>query len=539
MPFLLFFFFASFLTVATALADEHEPRIHCGNAHLTPGKLKSLRAQGILTRPDLQQRHFSPSGRFLIHYDITGPNAVSVKDENSNSIPDYVDSAAAIFDYVWRVEIEEIGYRPPPQDTVSGAAYDIYLIDNLNGQYIYGLAYPDEEIRGSNPVRSTGYIILDNDYSERDSVMRNGRKTRAFADTSYVALKISAAHEFHHLVQFGYRSSPETSGAVIGEFTSTWMEYRVYPQYAVYEEFLPSLFRNLAEFTFSNTDPATGYRYAIFGQYIYKFYGDSLLKRTWELLGSGRDNTSAHSLLDSAFIERGSSLAESWCGFLPWMYFTGSRVQEDKFFRNAASFPEARFFYDSVYTIPSTTLSGILRPYELRFLRIRLPETSPGTSGIVDIALANIDTRSLISRSDQKQNYAIAITKSPGGGFKNITGTPYFLKIDHGNEICDTAFISGGITPIATAYPNPFKPRTDLEAFFPAPAESVISGRARLTLFAANMQPLYSEQLPVEVLENQFAVRWSNVPDAITSGIYIFAVETTDSRILGKIVIQR
>src|SRR5512135_1215455 len=58
-----------------------------------------------LNRPVLQKSLQSQSGKFLIHYDTTGFNAVSPIDENNNSISDYIDSVAYYLDYVFRKEV--------------------------------------------------------------------------------------------------------------------------------------------------------------------------------------------------------------------------------------------------------------------------------------------------------------------------------------------------------------------------------------------------------------------------------------------------
>lgn len=537
MPILLLFL--CLLCINQASAQNYIPRPHCGtHEHLLKNQKHIHFGQSISVRPALSQKFLSPSGRFLIHYDISGPNSVPLLDADGNSVPDYVDSTAAYFDYAYQVEVAEIGYRPPPVDTVDGATYDVYLEDNLGGNYTYGVTYSEFINDNASPVTSTSYISIDNDFSSRDTVQFGKQKQRAFYDTSYNALKITIAHEFHHAIQFGYAFTQVNS--LIYEMTSTWMEYRVFPDLRVYEEYLPLLFKNTTQYIFSDMRAATGYAYAVFGQYIYADYGDSLLKRTWELIGADKSSNTPYlyNFLDSAFKERGSALSEKWCGFLPWLYFTGSRAEENRFFKNAAVYPEVRFLYDSVFTQPSTSLSGFLLPYEFRFLRVILPESSQDAPVTADIALANIDTKALVSQSGETQNYAITIKKSPETGFKNIAGTPYFIKVEHNDNICDTIFVSGSIQTAAQAYPNPFKKRIDQEAFFPVPSESILIGKARLTLFKSDMAPVYSALLPVEIINGQFAIRWADVPENLSSGVYIFSVESDENHSLGKIIIQ-
>ncbi|MES2764588.1 MAG: MXAN_6640 family putative metalloprotease [Bacteroidota bacterium] len=533
---IFFLLISGFFLFITTTSAQDIPRPHCGNAYTSFKSGRSILS--VQSRPELSEKFLSPSKYFLIHYDISGPNAVSLKDENSNGVPDYVDSAAAFFDYAYQVEVNEMGYRPPPKDNAVDSEYDIYLADKIAGieTYLYGRTESETDIG----VGASSFIIVDNDFSSRDSLLINNKKYPAFYDTSYAALKATAAHEFHHAIQLGYRSS--LSSPFLLEMTSTWMEYRLYPDTKAYEEFLPSLFQNLSRFTFGSSFDAahSGYRHGIFGQYTHALYGDSLLKRTWELISKNGKDFYGFQSLDSAFKERGSSLAENWCGFLPWMYFTGERAQEGQFFKNAAHYPEVRFFYDSVFTSPSTTISGILFPYELRYLRVILPQATPsGASVTADIALANIDNEALLLQASTTQNYSVTITKSFENGSRSIPGTSYFINIAHNENICDTIFVSGGIQVVENAYPNPFKPNIDKEAFFPVPYEAVSAGKARLTVFKSDMQPAYSDILPVEIAEQHFTIRWTDIPESLSSGVYIYSVESNGVRSLGKIVIRR
>jgi hypothetical protein len=48
-----------------------------------------------------QAKHISESGKFLIHYDTIGNDAVSLKDLNKNGIPDYIDSASYFL--IWSI----------------------------------------------------------------------------------------------------------------------------------------------------------------------------------------------------------------------------------------------------------------------------------------------------------------------------------------------------------------------------------------------------------------------------------------------------
>ena len=65
---------------------------------------------------------------FRIHYTVSGRNAVSPVDLNSNGIPDYIESLAEVFDYVSKMLHDEMGFVRPPSDGFYSPDYDLSLI---------------------------------------------------------------------------------------------------------------------------------------------------------------------------------------------------------------------------------------------------------------------------------------------------------------------------------------------------------------------------------------------------------------------------
>ena len=83
----------------------------------------------VLARPQLQASTLTPSGHFRVHYTTSGVDAVDSTDDDANEIPDYIDLTASVLDSVWRLQIDELGYRLPPSDQGlgGGAEYDVYI----------------------------------------------------------------------------------------------------------------------------------------------------------------------------------------------------------------------------------------------------------------------------------------------------------------------------------------------------------------------------------------------------------------------------
>lgn len=76
-------------------------------------------------------------GHFNIHYATSGAHAPNLADANTNGVPDWVETVAGVFEYVYEAEVIKMGYAPPP-----GSKYDVYLED-LTSQNAYGFTTQD------------------------------------------------------------------------------------------------------------------------------------------------------------------------------------------------------------------------------------------------------------------------------------------------------------------------------------------------------------------------------------------------------------
>lgn len=164
-----------------------------------------------LSRPTLSsEKTCTPiGGHFTIHYTTTGADAVSTTDNNGNGVPDWVETVAGVFEYVYSVEVEKMGYHAPPD-----ASYDVYLQD-LATEGVYGYTQNDTMPVTGSSVSYSSWIQIDRSFA-----------SPIFSPyTPITSLRITAAHEFHHAIQFGYNAYFDTPFA---EMTSTWMEDEVY-----------------------------------------------------------------------------------------------------------------------------------------------------------------------------------------------------------------------------------------------------------------------------------------------------------------------
>ncbi|MGB7338513.1 MAG: MXAN_6640 family putative metalloprotease [Phototrophicaceae bacterium] len=158
---------------------------------------------------------------FRIHYTEEGVDASDFA---------YVELVAATVEDVLTIQIEQFGWVRPPSDITQGGdgRYDVYL---ANQDGLYGFA-STSSAEGDNEYTpniveegaTAGYLVLDNDYSHEDDPVR--------------ALMATTAHEFHHVVQFGYGAA----FSWYSESTASWIETITYPEQELASIYVESAF---------------------------------------------------------------------------------------------------------------------------------------------------------------------------------------------------------------------------------------------------------------------------------------------------------
>jgi hypothetical protein len=308
---------------ALALRDEI--------GHASPRTKETLAF--LFKRPRQTFSKISSDGRFMVHYNKTGAHAVNPTDADQNGHPDYVDTVADVFDEVWRKEVDDLGYQPPPSD--SDGLYDIYIRD-LSSTAQFGVTFP-ESLSPTTP----SYIEIENNFTDP-----------VFTTQGIDALRFTAAHEFFHAIQFSYYLSIEAAWWY--ELTSTWMQDRIvtdvndhhslvagylaFPEAAIYEP-PPISFRP--------------YGAMIMGVYLTSVYGENTIRSAFEDLASL--SPGAYRIEDTDH-----GLPGGFAGFLPrywvWNYLTGTRAVEGGYYPEASAYDEVKS--QEVTPIGSLTLGG-------------------------------------------------------------------------------------------------------------------------------------------------------------------------------------
>ena len=328
-------------------------------------------AEHIQARPSLQHSYVSPSGSFRVHYDLSGWQAVHPADIDGDGVPDYVEQGAAILDSIWVLEIDELGYHPPPSDDNHGGGpgYDVYILELGRGG-VYGYTYDEPGYGGKCP----SYMQLDNDY-----------QNTIYPTRGLDALRVTAAHEFFHAIQFGYCADQYNMRWWM-EICSTWMEDIAYDHINDYYNYLDTFFDNPGASLDRMRSPTDYYPYgaSVFAHYIEERFGRDKIREIWE--GIKRIGRFDFEILDDVLPVGLSAAVQE---FAVWNYFTGSRARLDLYYPEGAHYPEMRIRPQNEH-MAFPVEHGILTADHLGSQYIRFYQSRPGN---LVVQLAPTDRR--------------------------------------------------------------------------------------------------------------------------------------------------
>ncbi len=303
--------------------------------HNRPGLYGHL-SKVLRSEPARQFQITSPSGHFIIHYDVDGTHAVPLADVSGNNIPDFVDSAAVYLDHSWDVEINQLGFQPPLDSLGKHRdTYPIYFthfsISGLYGLTNFGF---NDEIPSLPGENHPSYIELSNDFQG------SGLYTKGLD-----AMKVTCAHEFNHALQLGYRFWE--SDTYFFEMTSTYLEEYVYPQVNDYFQYLPQFIGHIRQIRFTSASFPNLYANGIYLHIPVQRFGAKILAEIW---GQIREEP-ARQALSTVLEKHGSSFSESQNEYGQWLYFTGNRAVPGAFFSDAFLMPQILFPTDDDFYV--------------------------------------------------------------------------------------------------------------------------------------------------------------------------------------------
>lgn len=318
---------------ATSETTDNFPPPKCGTSailnfvtqfdKLDPELLKSLGVVEIYRPTFLTDSVDSPKGLFRIHYATTGYDALEGGAPAAAKIADIMDS---VYAYI----IDTLGYPPPPQDGYEEGGdekYDIYM--RFLGTAYYGQTWTDS-LRYPQFRQATSYIEM------------NARPSDLFRyeGRGMDAIRVTAAHEFFHAVQFGIDWG-ETEFDDLGggkvferrywmEMSSTWMEEEIYDDINDYYSYLYYFYTvpDVSLQRYAGSSDLHPYASVVYPIFLSERFGRDIIREIWTLCGSMGFGPSFLGAANSAILMASDSTedwATSFSEFALWNYLTGER----------------------------------------------------------------------------------------------------------------------------------------------------------------------------------------------------------------------
>ena len=318
-------------------------------------------------------------GYFHIFYDTSEINEPALLDNNNLRIPGtvkaYIDSVAKIFNHVWDVEINQMGYNAPPFE-VGQSYYNVYIKEMAP---YYGYTWPIEPpINGSEiPPRYCSYIEIDNDYKEFPSKGING-------------LEVTAAHEFHHAIQIGSYGY-WTDDLFAYELTSTWFEDVVYTEVNDYYNWVPRYFSQ-----FSKGQSLNYYEYPDYGErciwahFLTKRFGSNIMSEIWAGMRTQPFLESTNNIL----IKKGTSLQSEFALFTYWNYFTWDRADTIKYYPEGNHYPRFLPLKSTTFLGSTSTVRGDVFPLSSSMYEFQL------STDTITAIVANVDVEAALRKEN-------------------------------------------------------------------------------------------------------------------------------------------
>lgn len=258
------------------------------------------------TRWSTTYTYDSPGGFFKLHYDTTGTHQVPSADDDFSGVPDFVEKCAAYCDTTYNVHMA-LGYLAPPSDGGLGGdeKFDVYF-ENM---YYYGYAVPEGP--GPEPWNDYySYFVLNNDF------LGFPPNTDPEGD-QYGAAKVTAAHEFHHCVQFAYDLN---EGTWFMELDATCWEDIIFDHSNDNYQYLGSFFNYPQKSLMENSSHA--YSCFIWGLYLAQKFDTSLMVAIWQ--GARYDDV-FNTLSDTLMARYGWMQDSAFADFAAWNFCTSLR----------------------------------------------------------------------------------------------------------------------------------------------------------------------------------------------------------------------
>jgi hypothetical protein len=338
---------------------------------------------------------------FCVHWVAEGLDAPDLADSNRDGVPDFVQRVRRTAEHVHEVENERLGWAEPKSDGRLGGGRgktDIYLAQIGGELFGYASPDPDQETKEHpQPRRQHGYLVLDNDYSAFEFPRTTPGKD----------LMVTLAHEYNHILQFGYDAYQDLWFA---EASATWMEDQVYGG-------IDDYLRYVRRWVLLDSTPMTAsslkeYGSAVWNQWLATRYGSSIVRRTWSRAIHTRPGGFSVAACGAAIrAAGGSDFSHDFSRFAADVaeWRTGERFQESALFPDAPRQGHLAFGRKPRVRLLNHTTFQMLRVPARGGRTVAVHVTAPlGTAAAV----------ALVGRtgSEESGHVTVRLRYKPGGG---------------------------------------------------------------------------------------------------------------------------
>ena len=250
---------------------------------------------------------------FRIHYTTAGRNAVRSLDNNSNNIPDYIESLAEVFNYVSKVLHDNMGFIKPPGDGYYSSSYDnggndkydIYVRQLASN--FYGYVQFEQYAQGTGDNEKTSNIIENNAITSYMAMRNSYTNFNQLSELQNIQTTI--AHEFFHTIQLGYDGWEKQW---LLEATAVWMEEELFDDINDVYQYMSEWFR----YPHRSLDEEGTHAY---GSYIFFEYieqnmgGNETVRKIFEnsVKNDSKEKDGSHAAIDLALNQKGFTFKQA------------------------------------------------------------------------------------------------------------------------------------------------------------------------------------------------------------------------------------
>jgi|GEM_PF-430046 len=500
---------------------------HKNKAKLSPATVSEIESMMPEARMQSSETYQSPSGRFRIHYETTGPNAPPPGDQNSNGIPDYVEEAGKAADSTYRHEVQRLGYTNP---IPSGNSYSIYILNSPCGNTAcYGRTVSD----GTNT-----YIEIENDFQ--------GFPENDAEDPQLGALKVTIAHEFKHAIHFTANQwRGETADWL--EMDATLMEEVVYDNVNDYYNYITwdnSIFNNPSDGFYPGS-----YEHVSWALYFEQRYGSQFWVNVWKII---KDNPFI-TMIEAITQQLGGPEAynRNFIVSQLWHFASGANSSPNFGFEESKNYPSPPIqteekFYNKNFTIPRSSPADTLNLLSAQYYKIPVSAQTKGEISL-DITKQNASEGiGLIAYYQDGSVQSSAIT-STSSNQPLKTSTLNWENIDQlGLVLTNSSTTASGASTepmivgvgsdnlnstLSQNYPNPFNPQTRIRFTLQQSSQVELkiynsAGQLVQTLFDG-------KQLSAGLYEPVFD------GSGLASGVYFYQLKTDQQTFVKKMTLVK